>query len=75
MKRAAAEQSPQGLAARKQLDEAIKSLGLRPHSTKLRGGVQKDKVDNLRDAGRSEPPGDWADQVHEYLRGVAAGEH
>jgi hypothetical protein len=76
MKRAAAEQGPQGVAARKQLDEAIKSLGLRPRSTKLHGGVQKDnKVDNLRDAGRSEPPGDWADQVHEYLRGVATGGH
>jgi hypothetical protein len=73
-KQAAGQQGPEGQAAKKSLDEAIKSLGLRPHGTVLRGGQTKhDQLDNLRDAGRSDPPGDWAEQVHEYTRGVATG--
>ena len=74
MKQAAGRQGVEGQAARKSLDEAIKSLGLRPHGTRLRGGkTAQDKIDNLRDARRSEPPADWAEQVHDYLRGVATG--
>ena len=37
MKRAAGQEGPNGQAAKKSLDEAIKSLGLRPHGTQLTG--------------------------------------
>jgi hypothetical protein len=74
MQRAAAQKGPEGEAARKQLSEALKSLGLRPHGTELRrGGVQREGSQNLHDAGRFAPPPDWADQFREYTRGVAGG--
>ena len=75
MERAAAQQGPQGETATKQLDEALKSLGLRPRGTQLRGGqTPRDKLQNLRDAGRFAPPPQWAEQVRQYHRGVAGSQ-
>jgi hypothetical protein len=72
MNRAAAEPTPAGAAARKQLDEALRSLGLRPGGTQLRhGGVATDKPEGARDAGRFSPPPQWAEQFRAYTRGVA----
>jgi hypothetical protein len=72
MERAAAEQGPRAEAAKKQLDEALRSLGLRPRGTQLQGGqTPRDQLQNLRDAGRFAPPPEWAEQVRQYHRGVA----
>jgi hypothetical protein len=74
MKRAAGQQGPEGERARKSLNEAIKSLGLRPHGTRLHGAnTGPDKIEKLHDAGRNEPPPDWAEAVRNYHRGVATG--
>jgi hypothetical protein len=74
MKQAAGKQGPAGTAARKQFDDALRSLGLRPRGTELRhGGMQTDQLQNLRDAGRFAPPPEWAEQFREYTRGVAGG--
>ena len=71
MKRAAGQQGAEGQAAKKSLQEAIKSLGLRPHGTQLQGQRAGDQLRSLRDAGRFDPPAEWAEQVREYSRGVA----
>jgi hypothetical protein len=64
----------QGDAARKSLDEALRGLGLRPHGTQQKGGrTTTDQMQNLRDAGQSDPPGDWADMVRAYTRSTGAG--
>ena len=75
MRREAVGQSPRARAAQKDLEQAIKSLGLRPGGTELRGGQSTpDDVGTLRDSPRFAPPAEWADQVREYLKGTAAGE-
>ena len=75
MQRAAAQKGSAGEAARRQFDDALRSLGLRAHGTELRrGGVTAEEPQNLREAGHSAPPPDWAEQFREYTRGVAGGE-
>ncbi len=75
MQRAAAQQGAEGAAARRRLDDALRSLGLRPHGTQIgRGGTAADQQQNLRSAGRYAPPHAWAEQLREYLRGVG-GDH
>ena len=75
MRRAAVEKGPAGESARKQLEDALRSLGLRPRGTELRhGGLKAEQPQNLRDAGRFAPPPDWAEQLREYTRGVAGGQ-
>ena len=75
MKRLAAEAGPQGDAARKELNDALRSLGLRPRGTELRhGGVAADKPENQRDARNSAPPPDWDEQMRAYTRGVAGAD-
>jgi hypothetical protein len=60
--------------AKKDLDEALKSLGLKPQSTSLRGGQTKqDRTGSLREAGRFAPSPEWADQIRAYQKGVAEG--
>jgi collagen type III alpha len=72
LRRAAEEKSPRGQDAKKQLDDALKSLGLRPGTTYLKhGGTKEDQMRDLRDSGRFAPPPDWAEQFREYTRGVA----
>ena len=75
MKRLAAEAGPQGDAARKDFNDAIRSLGLRPRGTELRhGGVASDKPANQHDARNSVPPPDWDEQMRAYTRGVAGAD-
>ncbi len=55
-----------------ELNEALKSLGLHGRRTELRGGsVKEDKLGGLRDAGRFDPPADWAEQFRAFERGKA----
>ncbi len=75
MKRQAGEQGQQGAAARKELNDALRSLGLRPRGTELRhGGVTKDKPETLRDPRNFVPPPDWDEQMRAYTRGVAGAD-
>jgi hypothetical protein len=72
MKRRAAREDHAGRDARRQLDDALRSLGLRPQTSELRGGRSgTDRLDGLRDAGRFEPPADWAEWLRAYTKGVA----
>ncbi len=75
MRAAAAGKDAKGEAARKQLNDAIRSLGLRPQGTELRGGgVAPDAAQKLRDPGRFAPPADWAEQLRAYTRGVGGAD-
>lgn len=74
MKRRAQEQGPAGEAARKQLDETLKSLGLRPQGTSLEGDkLQKDEARRMRESRRSEPPAEYAEQYEAYTKSRAKG--
>ncbi|MGD0515929.1 MAG: hypothetical protein ABSA26_00200 [Thermoguttaceae bacterium] len=72
LREAADEKGIRGEAAKKQLDDALKSLGLRPGTTVIKhGGTKTDQLRDLRDSGRFAPPQEWAEQFREYTRGVA----
>ena len=72
LREAADQKGPRGEEAKKQLDNALKSLGLRPGTTYLKhGGTKADQIRDMRDSGRFAPPPDWAEQYREYTRGVA----
>jgi hypothetical protein len=61
-----------GPEAKKQYNDALRSLGLKPHSTELRGGgTAMDKFQHLRDSRRSDPPPGWGDLFNAYSEGIA----
>jgi hypothetical protein len=69
LRRNAREPGEKGKEAKKELDDALKSLGLRPRSAKIdRGTTTRDREQNLRDKGRFTPPAEWADQFQEFQR-------
>ena len=73
LQQAAAKQDSAGAAARKKLDNALRNLRLTLHGTQIgRGDTTADQEQNLRNAGRYAPPPEWAEQLREYMRGVAA---
>ena len=74
MRRAAEQKGPEGEQAKRQFDEALKSLGLGRGTELKHGGVATDSPETQRDAGRSTPPPDWADHLRAYTRGVAGEE-
>ena len=74
MRRAADQKGPEGEAARRQLDRALRSLGLRPRGTQLPGdGTRNAGRRDLREAGRFDPPSDWSELFRAYRRGVTRG--
>ena len=74
MQRSAREPGPNQKAAKRQLDDALKSLGLRPRGTEIRGATTtRDKLGGLRENIRFTPPAEWAEHVKEYQRSVASG--
>jgi hypothetical protein len=61
-----------GPEAKRQYNEALRSLGLRPRSTELRGGgTATDKSQHLRDSRHSNPPPGWGDLFNAYSEGIA----
>ena len=62
-----------GKTARRELDETLKSLGLRPRATTLRANDHDDQVKGLRETRRSSPPPEYAEQVKAYTQGTARG--
>jgi hypothetical protein len=61
--------------ARPELDDAYRSLGLRPAAVERRTASGRDDTSReLRDAGaRSEPPGSYAEQFKAFRRSVSQG--
>lgn len=74
-RQAARDPSPTAEPARKQFQETLKSLGLRPKATSQQGATSGgDDPRFQRGARRSEPPAKYADQYRAYTTGVGQGE-
>ena len=70
---AAQRNDPQGEAARQELDQALKSLGLRPRELKGQTERQQDRVRDLRDGPRAPVPIEWQEWMRAYNQGVTRG--
>jgi hypothetical protein len=72
LRRAAREEGP---AAQAELDDALRSLGLRPTAAGARrGSAMEDQQRGLRDAGRgAPPPPEYQDLFNAYKKGAARG--
>ena len=74
LRETAARDDAPGAEARKSLNRALRSLGLRPRGTQLdRGTTPVERLQQSRDTSRSRPPRSWADQFEAYTRGIAEG--
>ena len=74
MKQAAGRQGAQGQEAKRSLDEALKSLGLRRRGTQLHSDrTPSDGHRGMRESGRFTAPADWKEWMDAYNRGVAGG--
>ncbi len=75
LRRRAGRDDAQGRQSRQDLEQALRSLGLRPRGTELkRGATATERIDSVRESGRFRPPSDWAEQFEAYTRGVAEGQ-
>lgn len=75
MRQAAGDSSPAAEPARKQFQDTLKSLGLRPKATTQQGAMTGgDDGRAQRGARRSEPPAKYADQYRAYTTGVGQSE-
>lgn len=73
LKHAADESGPRSDAAR-ELDEALRSLGLRPRGAALEGGRPTGKnVSGLREGQRTAPPPEYREQYREFSKAKAQG--
>jgi collagen type III alpha len=71
MMRSAQTPTNDGNTARRELDERLRSLGLRPTGTKLTGDRTKsDQQRGLREGTRSSPPAEYADQFRAFTTGT-----
>jgi hypothetical protein len=68
-----AAQSPgdEGAEARQELDESLRSLGLRQDRVTRRGGGTTDQMRDVRDTGRNEAPSQYLQRMRSYLRGIS----
>ena len=59
---------------RRELDEALRSLGLRPRTTSLGASdARDDEHKGLRESRHSTPPPEYAEQTKAYTQGTARG--
>jgi hypothetical protein len=73
LKKSADESGPQGQAARQDLDDALRSLGLRPRGASLSGGQKRDDRVRLREGRRIAPPPEYQEQWKEFSKATAKG--
>jgi hypothetical protein len=74
MKQAAGSEGVEGTDARRELDETIRGLGLRPQGTQLESGPDVRHLPGVRDSRRFDPPAEWAEMVNEYKKSIASGQ-
>ena len=69
LKASAEQPGDKGEAGKKAYNEFLKNLDLHPRGTQIEGGQTKtDDLRDVRDSGQMEPPGEFADIYHAYLR-------
>ncbi|HEV3343694.1 MAG TPA: hypothetical protein VG125_25200, partial [Pirellulales bacterium] len=65
---------PKGDAARQELDDALRSLGLRQRGSSLAGGDKRDDgLRKLREGRRTSPPAEYQEQYIEFNKARAKG--
>ncbi len=74
MKADAKDTGPAGQEARRELDDALKSLGLRPARSSVQGGRVKDDTFLKSESIRSTPPPAWRELTQEYTKSISSGE-
>lgn len=63
-----------GKAAQRELDDALRSLGLRARATTLRGNQARgNKVHGYKESRRATPPPEFAEEYKAYTEGTARG--
>jgi hypothetical protein len=61
-------------SAKRELDEALRSLGLRPRATSMQGNAGRDdKSQGYKESRRTSPPPEYAEQYKAYTQGTAKG--
>jgi hypothetical protein len=60
-----------GQTAQRELDEAIRSLGIRKDRTSRRGGGATEAMNNLRETNRTPAPAEYAEQLRAYQKGLS----
>jgi hypothetical protein len=74
MRRDARAPGAKGETARRELDDTLKSLGLRPRGTSLQANSGRDdQVKGMRESRHSSPPPEYAERVKAYTQGTARG--
>ena len=74
MRASAKSSGEKGESAKRELDETLRSLGLRPKTTSLRSkDARDDQFKGLRESRRSSPPPEYAEQTKAYTQGTARG--
>jgi hypothetical protein len=71
MKSDAQKNDPRGQQARRELDDYLRGLGLRPKDARLRrnASIQRDSERRVSETARqSKPPAEYADQYRAYLK-------
>lgn len=72
LKKSAQKPGAQGDAAREELDETLRSLGLHQRGSSLAGGQKRgDQRRNLIETRRTAPPPEYADQYREFSKGIS----
>jgi hypothetical protein len=74
LKERAASEGENGDESTRDLDAALRALGLRRKSLQFRAAAVEDELRDLRDAYRGRAPLEWTDRVREYLKGAASAE-
>jgi len=65
---------PKGDAARRELDETLRSLGLRPRGSAIRaGGKADDRAAGLQESRRTTPPPEYSEAFKAYTQGTSRG--
>ena len=63
-----------GEAAKRELDETLRSLGLRPRATSLKSKAGPgDQVQGVKESRRTTPPPEYREQSKAYSQGTARG--
>jgi len=63
-----------GAEARRELDETLSSLGLKPRATKMQGNAGRgDRSQGYRQSRQVAPPAEYSDAYKAYLQGTARG--
>ncbi|TWU22761.1 hypothetical protein [Bythopirellula polymerisocia] len=68
---AAEQEGPAGDEAQQELDNALRSLGLRPGRRGYQSQAIQEKLRELKDSYRGQTPLEYADQVRAYIKGTA----